>query len=74
MESGFGTLIYLLIGYVCGVLFAPTIVSANFMATDWYNIWTYAWLFGWPVMLPIHFLAPAFAAPAVVVVTTPPTP
>ncbi|RYG57673.1 MAG: hypothetical protein EON60_14295 [Alphaproteobacteria bacterium] len=72
MESGFGTLIYLLIGYVCGVLFIPETVSANFMATDWYNVWTYAWLLGWPIMLPLHLLAPAFtAAPAVVVTTTP---
>lgn len=72
MEGGFGTLIYLIIGYVCGVLFAPDIVSANFAATNWMNVWTYAWLFGWPIMLPVHFLAPLLAQP-VVVVTTPPT-
>ncbi len=74
MESGFGTLVYLLIGYICGVMFAPDVVSANFMATNWYNVWTYAWLLGWPVMLLVHFLGPLFTASTVVVTTTTPTP
>lgn len=69
MEESLSTLTYLLIGYICGVFFAPDIFEANILATDWYNIWTYAWLLFWPVMLAAHFLLPFFAAaPAVVVV------
>jgi len=69
MEDLGGTLIYLIIGYICGVFFAPDVISANVLNTNWYNIWTYAWILGWPFMLLWHFLAPLFtAAPAVVVV------
>lgn len=69
MEDSFGTLVYLVIGYICGVFFAPDIFSANITATNWYNIWVYAWIFGWPVMLLIHFLVPLFAAPVVIAKT-----
>jgi hypothetical protein len=71
-EGSIGTLVYLLIGYICGVLFSDGVVVANFMATDWYNVWTYAWILGWPFMLIWHFLAPLILTPAapVVVVTT----
>ena len=70
MESGFSTLIYLFIGYICGVVFEPTLFSANILSTNWYNVWVYAWIFGWPIMLAVHFLAPFFtaAAPTVVIV------
>lgn len=70
MENGVGTLVYLFIGYICGVLFAPEVISANLTLTNWYNVWTYAWIFGWPIMLIAHFLWPLFTAsgPAVVVV------
>jgi hypothetical protein len=74
MEGGFGTLIYLIIGYVCGVIFAPEIVSPNFMKTDWYNIWTYAWLFGWPFMLLAYYFTPLLSGTEAVPTTTPPTP
>ena len=71
MEESFSTLVYLAIGYICGVFLAPDVISANFTATNWYNIWTYAWILGWPIMLPVHFLLPLFtAAPPIVVVKT----
>lgn len=70
MES-LSTLTYLFIGYLCGVFFAPEVFSANILATNWYNVWVYAWIFGWPIMLALHFLLPLFAAaPTVVVVKT----
>lgn len=63
MDDGpIGTIIYLLIGYICGVLFAPDVFSANILATQWTNIWTYAWLLGWPFMLIWHFVWPLFAS------------
>ena len=69
MENSVSTLVYLFIGYICGVLFAPEIFSSNILHTNWYNIWVYAWLLGWPIMLVIHFIVPLFAAPVIVVKT-----
>lgn len=60
--SASSTLIYLLIGYICGVLFAPHIFSANILHTHWQNIWVYAWLLLWPFMLLYHFVWPFFLA------------
>jgi hypothetical protein len=68
MQNSAGTLIYLFIGYLCGVVFAPDIFSANILATNWYNIWVYAWIFGWPIMLALHYVMPIFTTPTIVVV------
>lgn len=61
-NSPFGAIIYLLIGYVCGVLFSGGVVTANILHTDWYNIWTYAWILAWPFMLVFKFIWPLFVA------------
>lgn len=72
MSEGLSTLVYLFIGYICGVIFAPDVFSANITATNWYNIWVYAWIFGWPFMLIWHFVTLLLFTPAAIVVTPPP--
>ncbi len=69
MEDFGSTLVYLIVGYLCGLYFAPDVFSANILNTNWYNIYTYAWLLGWPFMLLWKLAAFLFlSAPAVVVV------
>lgn len=70
MEELTGTLVYLIIGYLCGLYFAPDVFAANILATNWGNIWAYAWLLGWPFLLLWKLFAFLFLTTPTIVVAT----
>lgn len=47
--------VYAVIGLFVGAMFSDHI-SMNLAATDWTNLWTYGWIWLWPVFLAVKFL------------------
>ena len=56
-----GTILYLILGYLLGMVFEPSLFSHNITLTHWDDIMVYAWLLAWPFMLLYHLLWPFFA-------------
>lgn len=54
MNNLISTFVYLVAGFLVGAVFSEHI-SMNLMNTDWYNLWTYAWVAFWPVLLVLNF-------------------
>lgn len=57
MKDIFGTLFYLVIGYVVGLFLGPAgLFSVSLAATQWGHIITWVYILLWPFMLVIHFI------------------
>jgi hypothetical protein len=51
-----GFFIYILVGYLCGMMLSSIPISMDLSKTEWANVWVYMWIGLWPLMVLGTFL------------------